>query len=270
LRSDLDGQSIITAVQAAGLPVGAPGQVWWLIPETHREQADGAINGGFELGHREPATPMDSGWAMSAGNHLALYPPTFHTNILLYEGITVPDIGPFPLVQDVSFPWFEGTTLSAISSSALGAGLHSLGEAFGLDIDFRNDENFNGNVMGFGFRGIRGAMYPKLYPFNFCGLSYASALALDVNPFFNSGRPATDTGNPSVTILTFGERSPVSGLLQITFRATDDRALHAALLTWETDSGYVVADERPLSGTNVNATFAIPYFNAEEDNRYTI
>ncbi len=270
LRSDLDGHSIINAVQAADLPVGTPGQVWWLVPETHREQADGAINGGFELGHREPATPMDSGWALSAGNHLALYPPTFHTNILLYEGITVPDIGPFPLVQDVSFPWFEGTTLSAISSSALGAGLHSLGEAFGLDIDFRNDENFNGNLMGFGFRGIRGAMYPKLYPYNFCGLSYASALALDVNPFFNSGRPTTDTINPSVTILTSGERSPVSGLLQISFRATDDRALHAALLTWETDSGFVVAEERPLAGTNVNAIFSIPYFNAEQDNRYTI
>ncbi|HEY0551744.1 MAG TPA: BACON domain-containing carbohydrate-binding protein, partial [Verrucomicrobiae bacterium] len=270
LRSDLDGRSIINAVQAAGLPVGAPGQVWWLIPEKHREQADGAINGGFELGHREPATPIDGGWALSAGNHLALYPATFHTNILLYEGITVPDIGPFPLVQDVSYPWFEGTTLSGISSSALGAGLHSLSEAFGLNIDFRNDENFNGNVMGFGFRGIRGAMYPKLYPFNFCGLSYASALALDVNPFFNSGRLTTDFNNPSVTILTSGQRSPVSGLLQINFRATDDRALHAALLTWETDSGFVVAEERALAGTNVNATFSIPYFNAEQDNRYTI
>ena len=273
LRSDIYGARVIEVVQAAGLPVGAPGQVWWLLPETHREQADGSFSGGFELGHFAPrpsAATVDSGWVLSGGDHLALYPATYHTNASLYEGQIIPDLGPFPLVQNLSFPWFEGTSLSGVSSSALGAGLQSLGAAFGLEADFRNDENFNGNLMGFGFRGLRGVLYPKLYPYNFCGLSYASALALDVNPFFNSNRLVTDTNRPTVTITTSGQRTPVNGLLQIAFQSTDNKALHAALLTWETDAGFVLADERKLAGTNVSTTFAMPYFYAEQTNRYTI
>ena len=237
LRSDIYGGAVIAAVQAAGLPVGAPGQVWWLLPETHREQADGSFSGGFELGQFVPGSSgdiVDSGWALSGGDHLALYPTAYHTNAQVYAGRIVPDLGPFPLVQNLSFPWFEGTSLSGVSSSALGAGLQSLGVAFGLGTDFRNDENFNGNLMGFGFRGLRGVFYPKLYPFNFCGLSYASALALDVNPFFNPGRLVTDTNRPAVTISTSGQRTPVNGLLQIAFQATDNKALQGALLTWET------------------------------------
>ena len=272
LRNDINGAHVIAAAQAAGLPVGAPGQLWWLLPETHREQADGSFTGGFELGHFAPGTSAtaDSGWALSGGDHLALYPVTFQTNALPYEGLIVPDLGPFPLVQNLSFPWFEGHSLSGVSSSALGAGLQSLGTAFGLDADFRNDENFNGNLMGFGFRGLRGVLYPKLYPFNFCGLSYASALALDVNPFFNPGRLVTDTSRPNVTISTSGQRTPVSGLLQIAFQAADNQGLQGALLTWETDAGFVLAEEQRLTGTNVSGAFSMPYFNAEQTNRYTI
>ncbi len=270
LRADIYGGRVVDAVRAAGLPVGAAGQMWWLIPETHVEQPDGAISGGFGFGHYETTAGTAGGWALSGSDRLALYPASFHTNAAYYDGLTLPDLGPFPLVQDVSFPWFEGETFSGISSSALGLGLRSFGEAFGLNLDFRNDENFNGNVMGFGFRGLRGMFYPKIYPYNSCGLSYASALALDVNPFFNMGRPVTDTVAPQVEIQTSGERAPFNGLLQIDFLATDNLALHAALLTWETDEGFVMADEFPLTGTGVQTSFSIPYFNAERTNRYRL
>lgn len=270
LRSDIYGARVVDAVTAAGLPVGAPGQLWWLIPEAHSQQADGAFSGTFGLGHYRPAAPADSGWAITGSDRLALFQPHFHTNSALYTSGIVPELGPFPLVQDVSFPWFEGESFSGVSSSAIGLGLRGFGEALGLFLDYRNDENFNGNLMGFGFRGIRGALYPKTYPYNYCGLSFASALALSVNPFFNQERPVLDTTAPSVTIQTSGNRTPFEGLLDITFRANDDRELHAAMLTWETDEGFVMADEQVLSGTDQIAWFSVPYFNPDRPNRYRI
>ena len=270
LRGDIYGNRVLDAARDAGLPIGAPGQLWWLIPETHVEFPDGSISGSFEFGFRSPATPMDSGWAMSGSERLALYQSVYQTNALPYENFIVPEIGPYPLLEDVSFPWFEGKSLSGISSSALGGGLRSIVEAFGLNPDYRNDENFNGNLMGFGFRGIRGMFYPKTYPYNYCSLSYASALALNVNPFFNPGRAVAETNAPSITITTSGTRTPVNGLLQIAFQASDNSPLHAALLTWESDSELIVIDEMTLAGTSVTRTFAVPYFNSAETNRYTI
>lgn len=270
LRNDAYGNRVLEAVRGTGLPVGTSAQLWWLIPETHVEFPDGSISGSFEFGYRSPVVPVDSGWVMSGSDHLALYQSFYHTNALPYENLVVPDIGPYPLVEDVSFGWFDGPTLSGISSSALGGGLRSLGEGFGLDADYRNDENFNGDLMGLGFRGLRGVFYPKIFPYNYCALSYAAALALSVNPFFNSERVASDITPPNVTITTSGERSPVSGLLQIRFQATDNQALHAALLTWERDAEVSVVEEMTLSGTNASSTFSIPYFNSEETNRYTV
>ena len=270
LRGDIYGGRVIDAVCAAGLPVGAPGQIWWLIPETHVEHPDGSISGGFSVGQRVSTSPADSGWAISGSADLALYQTLYQTNSHLYDGYVVPEIGPYPLVQDISFSWFDGITLSGVSSAAVGAGLRSIGEAFGLDHDYRNDENFNGNLMGFGYSGIRGVLYPDRYPYNSCELSYASALALNVNPFFNPSRLATDLAAPTVSIATSGARAPVNGLLEITFTASDNQGLHAALLTWQTDSGYVLAEEMTLSGTNATGTFRIPYFTSQETNRYTI
>ncbi|HWN94769.1 MAG TPA: immunoglobulin domain-containing protein, partial [Methylomirabilota bacterium] len=270
LRGDVYGGRVLDAARESGLPIGAPGQLWWLIPETHFQFPDGSISGGFDFGQRSPAAPMDGGWAISGSQNLALYRSIYHTNSSPYEGVVIEDIGFYPLVGDVSFPWFEGATFSAISSSALGGGLRSFGEALGLDPDYRNDENFNGNLMGFGFRGIRGVFYPDIYPYNYCSLSYASALALAVNPFLNPDRPVIDTNAPAITITTTGVRASANGLLHITFQASDHTSLHAALLQWERDSVFEMVEEITLSGANVTQTFATPYFNPEETNRYTI
>ncbi len=270
LRGDIYGGRVLDAAREAGLSVGSAGELWWLIPETHFQFPDGSISGSFELGTFSPAAPMQSGWAISGSQNLALYQSAYHTSALPYESSIVPEIGPYPLVQDVSFSWSEGTTFSAISSSALGGGLRSLGEAFGLNPDYRNDENFNGNLMGFGFRGIRGTFYPKEYPYNYCSLSYASALALNGSPFFNAGRLATDTNAPTINVATAGERATVNGSLQITFQAGDDGTLQAALLKWGEEPESTVAEEMILSGTNVTRTFVTPYFTPKETNYYTV
>ena len=114
-----------------------------------------------------------------------------------YAGEVVPEIGPYPLVQDVSFPWFEYTTFSSIASSIQGAFAHELGHAFGLPHDFRNDSNFRGTLMGNGLRGFRGAMYPERYPSDDMRLSYGAALSLNVSAYFNPGADAMTVPGPT-------------------------------------------------------------------------
>ena len=270
LRGDLYGDRVHDCAVTAGLPVGMPGQIWWLVAETQVQQSDSSLGGRLAVGRNLPGLSVDSGWLASGGDSLALFRPLYQTNGLVYDGFTMPELGPFPLIQDVSFPWFEGINLSGISSSSVGAGLRTLGLAFGLDLDYRNDENFNGNLMGFGFRGIRGSFYPDRFPYNYCGLSYAAALELSVSPFFNPNRLATDLVAPTVNVTTVGNHTPVAGLLGINFNAADNQQLYAAFLTWESGAENILVGEMTLSGTNTAGTFSIPYFNALRTNRYTV
>ncbi len=270
LRADLRGGRIIEAARATGVLSGAPGQIWWLVPETHLENADGSIQGGAHLSHTYGGAGNDPGWAISGSDSLALWQSSFLTNDAPYDSLIMPQIGPYPLQQDISFPWFEGRTLSSVSSSSFGAGLRQIGEALGLDHDFRNDENFSGNLMGYGFSGIRGATFPKLYPYNDTRLSYGSALALNVSPFFNVGTPVTDSIKPNVTISTSGSSVPLNGVLHINFSASDAGGLSLALLSWKKDADTVLVDEMSLFGMDLNQTFATAYYDPGQTNVYTI
>ena len=226
LRGDLWGQRVIEAATAAGIPLGTPGEIWWMVPETHLEDADGSISGTFDFAYSYGGSGKDPGWALLGSDYLARC--GYLTNNTPYDGLIVPEVGPYPLRHEVSFPWFDGSTLSSVSSSALGAGLRGIAEALGLDHDFRNDENFNGNLMGFGFRGIRGVVYPKLYPFNYTRLSFGAAMALNVSPYFNFGRALSDYAKPRVTIVTSGASTPANGMLRISFSTSDPGGLSAA------------------------------------------
>jgi len=264
------GGGIRDAARAAGVPIGTPGEVWWLIPETHVQQTNGSVNGGLHFGFRDDGSGESSGWAMFGSDLLSCLRPGYLTNNTPYDNLLLPELGPYPLHAGISFPWFDGATLSSVSSSALGAGLRGLAEAFGLDHDFRNDENFDGNLMGFGFRGIRGAFYPRLYRYNQTRLSYGGALVLNVNPFFNFGQPVTDYTRPQVTATTAGAIAPVDGLLRITFSASDASGLAAALLLWNKDSDQLLVGELSLAGTNSSGSFTTAYFEAGQTNNYII
>src|SRR5688572_13410044 len=145
IRTDIWGQTI-SAASAAGIPTWTPGQVWILIPEAHLQQPDSDIIGGTALG-ASFGSGSDAGIAMLGSDMLPRANPSQLTNNSSYNGMIIPRIGPLPLVQGTSFPGFEGTTISSISSSAQGAMAHELGHAFGLAHDFRNDSNFKGNLM---------------------------------------------------------------------------------------------------------------------------
>src|SRR4030095_14365108 len=174
----------------------------------------------------------------------------FLTNDAPYHSQIVRELGPYPLQTNISFRSFEGTTFSSISSSSLGAGIHEMSHGFGLAHDFRNDQNFKGNLMGNGLRGMRGALYPERYPLDFTRASYASALALMVSRYFNPDTTFTDNTTPALTISTTGTNTPVNGLIRIDFTTSDAGGLHAALLQLDGD----VVGEMALSGTSTNAT----------------
>lgn len=264
LRGDLWGRTI-NAASAAGVPVWTARQVWWLISEAHVQAPGGAISGGTALG-ASFGSGDDAGVGMLGGDALARFTMEYLTNNAGYANKIIPEIGPYPLVQNVSFPSFEGSTLSSVSSSILGAAVHELSHGFGLPHDFRNDKNFAGNLMGNGLRGIRGNFFPERYRSDYTRISYGAALALSVSRYFLPPTNYTDNTRPSVAVTTRGTNAPVDGLLRIQFGASDGGGLHAAWLQW---NGDLVA-EMTLLGTSTNATFATPYYNPNQNNTYTV
>lgn len=264
LREDVWNRTI-KAAAGAGIPVWSPKQVWWLVPEVHLEAVDGSISGGIFLG-ASFGSGDDPGVAVVASDALARYRPSYFTNDAPYAGQIIAEVGAYPLVQNVSLPWFEGTTLSSIASAALGGALHEISHGFGQPHDFRNDNNFSGNLMGNGLRGFRGALFPERYRTDYTRLSYGSALSLNVSRYFNSARTFDDATAPTLNVSTSGKTSPVNGQMQIHFKAADAGGLAVAWLMLDED----LISEMPLSGTSTTQTFTTPYYTPGESNRYTI
>jgi len=245
------------------IPVWSAGQVWLIIPESHLQAANGSVSGGVALGASN-GSGLDAGVAMVGGDALARFRPEFLTNTAAYAGQIIPEVGSFPLVQDSSFPSFEGSTFSSISSAIIGALIHELGHAFGLPHDFRNDANFYGNLMGNGCRGIRGSFFPGTFTNDFVTLNAAMTRALSVSRYF--GSPADDAESPAVNVLTSSPVSPVAGKVTIEFEASDDVGLAAA---WLERDGDLVADLM-LEGTNHLAALSTTSFAAGLTNSYRL
>lgn len=263
LREDIWGR-VSSAANTAGVPIWSEGQIWLLIPEIHVQNADGSIDGGVALGAGS-GSGRGGGVAMVGSNWLPLLELGGVANDTPYDGLVVPEIGPNPLEQDVSFAWFEGTTISSICSSMLGAAMHELGHALGLPHDFRSDGNFHGSLMGNGLRGMRGAIDPQEYPDDDTWLTYGQALALATSRYFQDDL-APETAAPTLTVGTTGATSLSEGLLPVSFSASDSSGLAVA---WLLRGGDLVA-EIPLSGTSAEATFLTPYFTAETSESYTV
>lgn len=262
LRGDVWGRTIEAASQG-GLSTWATGELWFLVPECHLQTSDGSVTGGTALG-ASWGSGNDPGIAMMGGDSLARWNPRTLSDDRSYDGLVLPELGQFPMAQSKSFPWFEGTTLSEVSSSVLGAAIHELGHAFGLPHDFRNDINFRGNIMGNGCRGYRGNRFPAKYTNHYARLSYASALALNTSRYFNSG--TGNTTRPSVNATTSGNAVASGGCIEIPFTASDASGLAAYWMSW---GGNLVA-EGALQGTSTNITVRTPYFDIGTTNNYTV
>lgn len=262
LRGDIWGRTI-SAAESAGLSIWAEGEVWVLIPEAHVMAADGDISGGTALG-ASFGSGDDGGVAMLGSDGLAMFDPAYQKNDQSYAGARVPALGPYSLVQNVSFNSFEGSTFSSVSSSLRGALAHEMTHAFGLPHDFRNDENFHGNLMGNGLRGFRGAFLPGRYPNDYTRLSYVSAAVLNTSRYFNS--LASNDIKPTLSVSTSGAVTPLAGQITIRFTAFDATGLS---LAWLTRSGELIS-EMPLTGTSVNGEFQTPYISPGEARTYGV
>lgn len=228
LRADLWG-NVLNAAAAAGVPVWSPSEIWVLVPEMHMELPDGTVLGEVALG-TGGGSGTDSGVAVLGSARLSLDPGGAMQDTTPYDGQTVPTIGPYPLAQDLSFPWFEGATISSVVSSYLGAMAHELTHGFGMPHDGLNDDNFHGNLMGNGCRGMRGATDPDRFPREDTFLDAGEALALSVNRYFTEAPLGTGLERPSVSILTSGPTSPVQGHLEIDYTTSDTDGLNSSLL----------------------------------------
>jgi PKD domain len=115
--------------------------------------------------------------------------------------------------------------------------------------EFRNDRNFNGDLMGNGLRGWRGSLFPQFYPGDNTHLSTASALVLNYSRFFNAEQSFTDDQNPGAFFKSATE-VPENGLCGLGYRAFDS-SLNTSLLggVLLIRAGQVVADI-PLNELN--------------------
>jgi hypothetical protein len=265
---------ILNAIAAAGFPLWNRGELALIVAESQIQNPDGSFrfntDDSFFFGGKTFFGSPEfgfSGIGVVTGETLARFPKELLTDNRRYEGLIISGIGPYPLVSGVSFPAFEETTLSSISSSAQGGALHELGHGLGLWHDFRNDTNFNGNLMGNGFRGIRGAFYPIIYPSDDMRLTNGSALQLNYNRFFNNKRKFTENTPPQVDIQTQNKALIINGQCGLEFSASDTGShLAGALLI---KNGNIVA-ETPLSGNRVTTTLTTYDYRPGELNQWFV
>ncbi|RDB02445.1 hypothetical protein DVG78_28790 [Runella aurantiaca] len=253
------------AAKNAGLTIDLAGEVWVLIPETQVQLPDGSFIGGLAMGGGG-GNGNHSGTAELGSNVIPLFNPQRLLDNTNYAGQIIPELGPYPLVQNVSFAWFEKNTFSTVASSYLGALCHEMGHAFGINHDFRHDDNFFGGLMGNGLRGIRGSFFPTLYPQDYTRLEYGAALMLNESYYFNRFRKASYY-NHSLNVLTSGTVSPEAGLLKIRFVASSSDSIAYAHLY---DNYGQLIDELALNRLNVDTTFKTPYYQAGTSNSFSI
>jgi hypothetical protein len=267
MRQDIFNNTLGTAAFGVG-PANnpeSPKTVWALFSEEHLEQSNGTVLGDTSLGSGGGGDT--GGVTVQSSNLLPFENPSMLSNTRGFGGVTVPAFGPFPMVVGNSFPSFDGTTFSQLASVAQGATTHELGHAFGLNHDFRNDNNFHGNLMGNGFRGLRASYFPQQFSSDDIQLSYVAAETLNVSRYFNRDKTFTDNVPPTVSLTTAaGAATPVNGQLQVSFQASDTSGL---ALAWLLRNGNVVGDTA-LSGPNQTFTFNTPFYTGGTTDTYSV
>jgi hypothetical protein len=252
--------------------------VWLIVYEGHALQQDGTLLGDFFGGASNTAgssNGSDGGTGLVGSDVLALMHPKYLSDDRFYEGVTLPELGDAPLTADSFQPFFAGTTVSSLASARIGATLHEMVHGFGVGHDFRNDENFRGNLMGHGHRGFRGYVFPDAYPDDSTRLGYSTALVLNSSRYFNAG-PFTDNTLPQFTTPLAITPTPANGSLRISITASDAGGLASAVLQGDAnpfdgiDTDADAFDQVSLTGTSASVTFNTPYYVPGRTNRFTV
>jgi hypothetical protein len=122
----------------------------------------------------------------------------------------------------------------------------------------------NGNLMFNGFRGFRGALFPKRFPSEHTRLEWTTAQALASSSYFEScdpSQPAPTGGTlqsedrPTLSV-SAPASNPIAGHVVVDFTASDADGL--AFATLLRNGGYV--DETRLEGNYVSTSLRSPWF----------
>jgi Ca2+-binding RTX toxin-like protein len=253
---------VLAGAHEVGISPFANGEVWLLVHEAHVQNADGSRIGNVALGSGS-GNGSGGGVAVVDASKLSVLDADGLRDNRSYDGLIIPGYGPYPLKQGISFWSYEGTTVSSVASSFVGAMLHEVLHGFGLPHDYRNDVNFHGNVMANGLRGWRGYAYPELYPDDAIHLQRSSAITLNASRFLQPNLAFTDDTAPTLSI---NSASFVGGQVRIGFTASDTSQLAAAILI----QGDQSIGEMLLTGTSVTRTFDTPYYQAGTNTEFAI
>jgi hypothetical protein len=232
LRADLYGATLAAAA-AAGLTI-RDGEVWLMIPETHRMHLDGTIDGVSSLGTALGEHTFAPGAAITESAILELMNHSGLLDDRPYGGLSFPTIGAYPLVQGVSFAPWGGPTISSNVSNIIGALGHELTHGFGVVHDGRNEMPIgvaaHGNMMGTGFSHFRGAVFPERYPDRHMRATWGDARQLALSSYFQacsgsgvvaSGGALTADDQPALAISTTGGVAAIDGRVEIEATASD-------------------------------------------------
>src|SRR4029434_804280 len=84
--------------------------------------------------------------------------------------------------------------------------------------------------------------------------------------YFNASNSFSDNTLPTLNVSTSGTNTPVNGLVQLNFTASDSGGLSAAWLILNGD----LVGEMALAGTSTTQTFATAYYTPGQTNQYTV
>ena len=246
------------SLRAAGAALFSAGETWLIVHEAHRMNADGTTDGEVALGAGSGRNDI-GGIAVMDSIGLTFSSEAGLHDERVYDQQIVPGVGPFPMVDEVTFRWFEGDTFGSLGSVAIGVLMHELGHAFGVPHDFQNDRNAFGNLMGNGLRGLRGSLFPDLYPNEATWLSRASAIALSSNRFLQPEQTFPDAATPVITYV--GAPQIEDGLMEVTVDLSSESELASAVIRIDGE----VTGSVQLSGNNVRHTFRTSRFDILEE-----
>ncbi len=223
----------LACARAAGIEPWTDGEVWLLIAEAHTQDEDGSIIGATAQGAGTPR----SGVALVSGDKLALGDPALLSDERPYDGLRFEGLGPVALQQGKSFPWYAGDTVGGLAASRIGSVAHELGHCFQLSHQYLSDANFNGTLMGNGFRGWRGYALPERFPDEDARMTDADALMLSLSPFFDGGPPLPGPTPPAIVEAgPEGEIELVGGQVEVRYRVASSGP-GVALVTLENGIG---------------------------------
>jgi len=225
-------QSVING----GFAPDAAGQVWLCFVEAQDQLANGSIHNDSTQGTGR----FGNGFTLCSGLELALGgdPDLIHDH-RHYSGLTIPAIGPHPLVLHESFPAYQGDDVSSLAADYLSAVAHELGHCFLLQHCYINDATQCGNLMGNGFRGWRGYFMPGHFPSEDTRLDRPSALMLSLCPFFRKPASLAQYSPPPAIAIQApeGRMALDHGTLRLSFSVTESKGPGIALATLENGQG---------------------------------